>query len=337
VNAQELVTGSVIVEGHRDVYEALYYRGLGEENPIRDVVARRLIDCGIDVCVYAICGDSYSHTDNTGRFLETAYENVALFHSELQQARGAFKLVLGPEDLSPAPEPGVTRFLLHFEGSRALGGELAHLRNFHRLGLRSLQISWNLRNPLADGIWESRTGGGLTNFGVAVVKELDRLHMLIDLSHLPPRGFFDALDASERPVIISHSNATAVYKSPRTIDDNQIKAIAQRQGLVGILAIGRNVKAEGAAVDDLVRHLEHMVNLVGIDYVGLGLDFTKYDGPRTLKDHHHPKKALTPIKNFEEIEDLPKLVETLEKRGFHEPEIRKVLGENYLRVLRTVL
>ena len=337
MEARKFVESAVIVEGHRDIYEALYYRGLGQSNPIRDVVARRLIDCGIDLCVYAVCGDSYSHTDNTGRFVETAYENMDLLHAELQHANGAFRLVLGPEDLPLAPEPGITRFIAHFEGARALGGELAHLRNFYRLGLRSLQVSWNLRNDLADGIWEDRTGGGLTNFGVAVVKELNRLHMVVDLSHLPRKGFFDVLDASEGPVIISHSNATAVYKSPRTVEDDQIKAIAARNGLVGLLAIGRNVKAEGATVDDLVRHLEHMVNLVGVDYVGLGLDFTKYDGPRTLKDRHHPAKSLIPIRNLEEIEDLPQLVESLEKRGFHEPEIRKILGKNYLRVLRQVL
>jgi hypothetical protein len=84
VEARKFVESAVIVEGHRDIYEALYYRGLGQSNPIRDVVARRLIDCGIDLCVYAVCGDSYSHTDNTGRFVETAYENMDLLHAELQ-------------------------------------------------------------------------------------------------------------------------------------------------------------------------------------------------------------------------------------------------------------
>lgn len=334
---QEVVKTSVVVEGHRDIYEALYHRSLGETNPIRDVVARRLIQYGVDLSVYAVSGDSYSHTNNTGRFVETAYENLDVVRTELDEAKSSFRVVLSSEDLPVTPEPGVTRFLLHFEGGKPLGGELAHLRNFHRLGLRSLQLAWNLRNELGDGIWEERTQGGLTNFGVSVIKELNRLHMVIDLSHLTRRGFFDAIEASDGPVIISHSNASAVYKSRRTIEDDLIKAIAERRGLVGILAIGRNVKAEGATVEDLVDHLEYMVNLVGVDYIGLGLDFTKYDGPRTLKDRHHPKKELTPIKDFEEIEDLPKLVEALQRRGFKDGEIKKVLGENYLRVLREVL
>ncbi|MDP2602166.1 MAG: membrane dipeptidase [Deltaproteobacteria bacterium] len=337
MNGKEIIQRSVVVEGHRDIYEALYHQGLGEQNPIREVVARRLIQCGVDVCVYAVCGDSYSHTNNTGRYVETAYENLDLVRSEVERANDTLKLILTADDVPSAPEPGITRLLLHFEGALPLGGDLSHLRNFHRLGLRSLQLTWNLRNEIGDGIWEERTKGRLTNFGLAVIKDLNRLHMVIDLSHLTPEGFYDALEATEGPLIISHSNASAVYKSPRTIQDEQIKAIASRNGLVGILAIARNVKANGATLKDLVDHLEHMANLVGVDYIGLGLDFTKYDGPRTLKDRHHPNKQLVPIKDFEEIEDLPHLAEELQRRGFKNTEITKILGGNYVRVLRNVL
>ena len=236
-----------------------------------------------------------------------------------------------------APEPRITRLLLHFEGGKSLGGELFHLRNFHRLGLRSMQLTWNFRNELGDGVWEERTQGGLTHFGVAVVQEMNRLKMVIDLSHLTRRGFFDALEISRDPVIVSHSNASSVYKNSRTLDDDQIKAMAEQKGLVGILAIGRMIKAEGATVEDVVDHLGYMANLVGVDYVALGFDFTKYDGPRTLKDRHHPNKSLTPIKNLEEIEDIPKLVEALQNRGFRDDDIKKILGENYIRVLRAIL
>ena len=338
MDSREMVQKCVVVEGHRDVYELLHRRSIGEEAPLRAAIAPRLVRYGINVCVYAISGDSYAHSQNTGRYLGTTLENIDLFLEEMHKSEGMISLITTRSDVPERVQPGNISFLLHFEGGKPLGGELAHLRNFHRLGVRSLQLTWNRRNELGDGIWEERTEGGLTNFGVAVVKEMNRLNMVIDLSHLTRRGFFDALEASDGPVIISHSNATSVYKSPRTIEDDQIKAIAARKGLVGILAIGRNVKAQGATVEDLVDHLEYMVNLVGVDFVGLGCDFTKYDGPRPLEDRQDRRpKENPPIQNLEEVEDLPKLVEALQKRGFKDMEISKILGDNYLRVLREIL
>ncbi len=338
MNHKELLQKYVVVEGHRDVYELLYRRSIGEESPLRNSIAPRLIREGVNVCVYAISGDSYAHSQNTGRYLETAFENIDLFLDEQRKSQGMISLITTQSDLADQVKPGHISFLLHFEGGRPIGGELAHLRNFYRLGLRSLQLAWNRRNELGDGIWEERTKGGLTRFGVAVVKEMNRLNMVIDLSHLTRKGFFDALEASEGPVIVSHSNATSVYKSARTIEDDQIKAIATRGGLVGILAIGGHVASGGATVEDLVRHIEYMASLVGVDFVGLGFDFTKYDGPRPLEDRPDRRPRETPpIQDLAEVEDLPKLVESLQKRGFKETDISKILGENYLRVLKKIL
>jgi membrane dipeptidase len=338
MNARELLQNYVVVEGHRDVYELLYRRSLGEETPLRDAIAPRLIRDGINVCVYAICGDSYAHSQNTGRYLETAFDNIDLFLEEMPKSDGMISLIRTRSDVPDRVRPGNISFLLHFEGGKPLSGDLAHLRNFHRLGLRSLQLTWNRRNELGDGVWEERTRAGLTRFGVAAVKELNRLNMVIDLSHLTRKGFFDALEATDGPVIISHANANSVYKTARGLDDDQIKAIAARKGLVGILAIGRNVKAGGANVEDLADHLVYMADVAGIDFVGLGLDFTKYDGPRPLEDRPDRRPRETPpIQNLEEVEDLPNLVEVLQKRGFKEADIAKILGENYLRVLKDIL
>jgi membrane dipeptidase len=335
---KNLIQELAVVEGHRDVYELLYRRSMAEEAPLRNSIAPRLIREGLNICVYAISGDSYAHSQNTGRWLETAFENIDLFLREMQDSGGIISLIRTQSDLPDPIQPGKISFILHFEGGLPLAAELAHLRNFHRLGVRSLQPAWNRRNELGDGVWEERTHGGLTRFGVAAVKEMNRLNMLIDLSHLNRPGFFDALEASDGPIIVSHSSASSVYKSARAIDDDQIKAIAERNGLVGIMAIGRQYAAKDATLENVVDHLEYMVNLVGIDFVGLGLDFTKYDGPRPLQDRPDRRPRETPpIKDFEETEDLPKLSAALEKRGFTGKEISKILGENYLRVLRNVL
>jgi membrane dipeptidase len=338
VGPTELVEKCIVVEGHRDVYEFLYRRSLAEEAPLQNSLAPRLIRDGVNVCVFAICGDSYSHSQNTGRYVQTAYENIGLFLEEMENSGGRISVIKTGSDLPDRVKPGNISFLLHFEGGMPLGEELTHLHNFYRLGLRSLQLTWNRRNQLADGVWEERTKGGLTRFGVAVVREMNRLHMLLDLSHLTRAGFFDALEESEGPLIVTHSSAASVYKSARAIDDDQIKAVAARKGLVGLLTISSFFAAKGATVERFIDHIEYIANLVGIDFVGLGLDFTKYDGPRPLQDRPDRRPRETPpMRDLEEVEDLPKLVGALQKRGFKETDISKILGENYLRVLGEVL
>ena len=307
MDAKELLLKNVVVEGHRDVYEQIYRTTVGEKSPIRDAIAPRLIRDGINLTVYAISGDSYSHSQNTGRYLETALEQVDQFLEEAPRSEGMIQMVKTRGDLPAKVEPGVVKFLLHFEGCMPLRGSIQNLRNFYRLGLRSLQPVWNFRNELGDGVWENRTGGGLTNFGVEVIKEANRLGMIVDLSHMNREGFFQALDAATAPLLVSHANACGMLDNVRNLADDQIKAIANQGGLVGI------------------------------EHLALGMDFVKYDGPRTLKDRHHPLHKPDLVKGFEEIEDLPNLINGLQHHGYKDEEIAMILGGNYLRVLKTIL
>ncbi len=327
----------VVVEGHRDVYEQLYRTSVGEKSPIRDAIAPRLIRDGINVCVYAISGDSYSHSQNTGRYLETALDQIDQFLGEAPRSEGMIQMIKTRGDLPNMVEPGNVKFLLHFEGCMPLRGSIHNLRNFYRLGLRSLQPVWNFRNELGDGVWENRTGGGLTNFGVEVIKEANRLGMVVDLSHMNREGFFQSLEVATAPLIVSHANACGMLENPRNLADDQIKAIADQGGLVGILALPERVAKKDAALEDLLKHMDYIIKLVGIEHVALGMDFVKYDGPRTLKDRHHPLHKPELVKGFEEIEDLPKLIDGLRKHGYKEQEIALILGGNYLRVLKTIL
>ena len=337
MDAKELLQKHIVVEGHRDVYEQLYRASIGEPSPIRDAIAPRLIRDGINVCVYAISGDSYSHSQNTGRYLETALDQIDMFLQEAPRSEGMISMIKTRGDLPDKVEPGTVKFILHFEGGTPLQGSIHQLRNFYRLGLRSMQLTWNFRNELGDGVWENRTGGGLTNFGVEVIKEMNRLGMIVDLAHMNREGFFQALDAAQAPLIVSHANACGMLDNPRNLDDDQIKAIAQQGGLVGILALPERVAKKDAALDDLLKHMDYMIKLVGVEHLALGMDFVKYDGPRTLKDRHHPLHKPELVKGFEEIEDLPNLIDGLQKHGYKEEEIALILGGNYLRVLKTIL
>jgi len=337
MDGQELLKKHIVVEGHRDVYEQIYRKSVGEESPIRDAIAPRLIRDGINVCVYAIGGDSYSHSQNTGRYLETTLENIDMFLEEAPRSEGMISMIRTRSDLPDKVKPGQISFLLHFEGGMPLQGSIHQLRNFYRLGLRSMQLTWNFRNELGDGVWENRTKGGLTRFGVQVIKEMNRLGMVVDLAHMNREGFFQSLEVAEAPLIVSHANACGMLDNVRNLADDQIKAIADQKGLVGILALPERVSKKDATLDDLLKHLDYMVALAGIEHVALGLDFIKYDGPRTLKDQHHPLHERTYVKDFEEIEDLPKLLDGLIRRGYKEKDIALILGGNYLRVLKTIL
>lgn len=337
MDAREILEASLVVEGHRDVYEQLYRKSLGETSPLRDAIAPRMVQNGVNVCVYAISGDSYSHSENTGRYLETALENIDDFLEEAPRTEGMLSLITKSSDLPDKVRPGNVAFLLHFEGGKPLQGSLHQLRNFHRLGLRSMQLTWNFRNELGDGVWENRTGGGLTHFGVAVIKEMNRLGMVVDLAHINREGFFQALDVAQAPLIVSHANTCGLMDNIRNLDDDQIKAIGAQEGLIGVMALPPVVAREDATLEDVLKHLDYLVTLIGVEHVALGMDFIKYDGPRTLKDRHHPQREPKQVKDLEEIEDFPKLIQGLIDHGYHRHEIDAILGGNYIRVLKRIL
>jgi membrane dipeptidase len=327
---------AIIVEGHRDVFEML--RLANERKfPFLNVTLPRLKRANISTTFYAICGDSVTHVKGTYRFLNSALENIDLLRQEVSASQGKLKIVLHREDLPNAPSADVLDIVMSFEGGRPLEGRLENLRNFYCLGLRAMQITWNLRNELADGVKEERTGGGLTNFGEAVVKEMNRLGMVIDLAHISRAGWFDVLDLAEGPIFCSHSNCRKLHAHPRTIDDEQIKALAQTGGVLGINAIATMVSPTQPTLEKLVDHISHIADIAGVDHVGLGLDFVKDDGLLHPDDEIFSVGENKLIPDFENEDDLPNLTEALVKRGFREDDIVKILGGNILRMLRAVL
>lgn len=334
--AEKIHKESVIVEGHRDVFEQIRLNNQGIKHPVLNVTLPRLKRANISTTFYSICGDTLTHTKGTYRYLHAALENIDALRQEIEASKGQMKLILSRDDLPAAPTPDTVHFVLSFEGGRPLEGRLENLRNFYCLGLRSMQITWNLRNELADGVKEERTGGGLTHFGQAVVREMDRLGMLIDLAHISRAGWFDVLEVASGPVCCSHSNCKKIYHHFRTVDDEQIKALAQTGGVLGVNAIATMVGKE-PTLDKLVDHIAHIADLVGIDYVGLGLDFVKDDGPLYPEDEIFGVGENRLIPNFENEDDMINLTECLVKRGFRQDDIAKILGGNFLRVLRQVL
>ena len=180
----------------------------------------------------------------------------------------------------------------------------------------------SLRNQLADGVTDSRTGGGLSEFGVKVVEELNRLGVIIDVSHLSDTGFWDLIAVTTEPIIASHSNSRAVCGHARNLTDDQIRALADLGGVMGINFSPNFIHLTRADVASVVDHIDHIVKLVGVDYVGLGSDF---DGIRG-----------TP-KGLEDVSKMPNITLELVHRGYSEEEISKILGENHLRIFKDIV
>lgn len=212
--------------------------------------------------------------------------------------------------------------ILTVEGGEALLGNIRLLSVLYRFGVRSLCLTWNNRNEIADGVDETKTGGGLTSFGRDVVKEMNRLGMLIDVSHLSERGFWDVLELSEAPIIASHSNCKAVWDHPRNLTDDQIRGIAQKGGIVGINFVAELVGPPGCGLEYLYRHIDHISSLVGDDYLGFGSDF---DGTERL------------VRGVKDVNSFQEIIAMLIKNGYSEATLRKICSDNCVRLLRQVL
>lgn len=212
--------------------------------------------------------------------------------------------------------------ILSIEGGEALNGELSALRMFYKLGVRSLCLTWNHRNEIADGQAEDIAGGGLTNFGRAVVAEMNSLGMLVDVSHISERGFWDVLESTVSPIIASHSNARALCNHKRNLTDDQIFALVKNKGVMGINFYPPFLtKSKTAALTDIINHIEHIVGLVGCDNIGIGADF---DGINT-----------TPV-DICGVQDIEKVLNELAILNYSDSDIKKIAGENFLRVMKTV-
>jgi membrane dipeptidase len=266
--------------------------------------------------------------------LDLALRMIDALYQQLEAHGDQLVLATKAQDIERAKAEGKVAAILGLEGGEPLGEDqrrekqwdqplLDRLRIFHRLGVRNIGLTWSLRNALADGVFETQTGGGLSNYGRAVVKEMNRLGIVVDIAHLAPAGVRDVLELSEAPIIASHTNARAVCDNPRNLTDEQLEGLARNGGVVGVTFVPVFVDPEQATLDRLLDHVDHIVRVAGVDHVGLGSDFDGYGGNKQMPE-------------IRDAADLPAITAGLLARGYSETDVRKFLGGNYLRVFRQV-
>jgi len=243
--------------------------------------------------------------------------------SQFDSYSGHIALCRNYDEILGALNSGRIAALISIENGGAFQGELSALRNFYRLGVRSVCLTWNYRNEIADGIKETSTGGGLTEFGRQVVCEMNRLGMLIDVSHISEKGFRDVVELSEDPVIASHSNAKRICNHIRNLNDEQILAIKENGGVIGINFCPEFLNETGkASSEDIIKHIEYISALAGPEHVGFGADF---DGIEATPDD---------IRNAGEI---LRVIDKLLALNYRESDVEAIAGGNFLRVVKEVL
>ncbi len=321
MDARTLHFTAPVFDAHVDtVLDLARGRSLRARSETGHVDLPRLRDGGVRFQVFALYIEPQYKPD---RALARVLELWDTLTRALADAADQIVLCRAPADLDAALASGRIGAVLSIEGGEAVGTDLALLRAVHALGVRALGLTWNQRNAIADGAGEQRAQGGLTEFGHTVVAEMNRLGMVVDVSHLCERSFWDVLEASRQPVVASHSNARALCDHVRNLTDEQIRALASAGGVMGMNFFSTFVDADPDRAD-VVRvcdHVEHIAGLVGPAHVGLGSDF---DGI-----------SRTPA-GLEDCSRMPAVTEELLRRGFREDDVRAILGANFLRVFRTV-
>ncbi|RMC29816.1 dipeptidase [Paracoccus alkanivorans] len=281
-----------------------------------------------------------------------AVRNIGQWYKLIRE-RDDLMLIKTAADIRTAKVSGKTGIILHFQGTGPIEDSLDLIDAFRGMGVGVMQLAYNIKNRVGDGC-EERTDSGLSRFGLQVIERMNKAKMIIDCSHTGQQTTYDAIEHSSAPVIISHANARAVHDSPRNLPDELIKAIGANGGTIGIVGFPGFVSGDKRpTIDQFIDHMAYMADMIGIDRVTLGIDY--YTGQDPYIDveaakaaynariadntwspkayppppHHYPAGIETPA-------TMPALTEALLRRGFTEEDIRKVYGENLIRMYETV-
>lgn len=328
-----------VLDAHFDMPMEILERSLRDEKDIfRRYHRQNLRRGGIDCLVGALYVNSIWLPEMG---LRCALDQISALMAEVESCPEDLAICRTMAEVDGAKREGKIALLLSLEGADPLGNDLRLLPIFHALGVRGLGLAWSRRNYAADGCWfhPRREGrkGGLTDFGVALVEEATRLGMWIDVSHLNDEGFWDVMELVKGPLIASHSNARALVPGMmRNLTDDQIRAIAERGGVIGLNALDAFIGGGGDGrrllPDDLARHADHIARLVGIEHVGIGFDLC--DG---LPSFHSMPDGFPTYDVIENHGETGRFLQALESRGYSREQVALVAGGNFARVFRQIL
>jgi membrane dipeptidase len=302
---------------------------------------QELVSAGITACNWTVA----SHRDDT----LTAMNKVTQFYWLLEQFSQHTLLVEDSTDIDRAKKEGKLGIILGFQGASPLGHNVQLIRIFRRLGVRIIQLTYNEGNAYAAGCTEP-SDSGLTSLGIQAVQEMNRLGVVLDLSHVGQRSSLEAIEVSDDPVIFSHSNSFALQPNPRNISDEQMRACAAKMGVIGLSTfsafVGDTMEGRRSTLDEYFRQMDYVIDLVGPEHVAVGTDILldPTDGVwwRAVTGRLYPEvsQGMTyethNIAGFMHQIDFPAVAQAMLDHGYDEETVRKIIGGNWQRVFRQV-
>lgn len=307
---------TIIIDGHEDISYQVLKKNLdfgNDRRSLTQVSLPHLQNASVNLVFGAIFLENKEDLPSVKEHLKI-YKNLAKKYN--------FKIIKNSKEIEKIRPQKDLGFIIHLEGAEPIRNE-RDLENLYKANLRSISLTWKNKNHLAGG---NLSSSGLTFFGKKILNLAQKLKMIIDLAHLNKKSFYQVLQNTKGPVIVSHSNCEELcnYKN-RNLDSCQIKAIAKRNGVIGINVYNKMLSSNSrATIKTVCDHIDYIKNLVGIDYVGLGSDFAGIKTKRT------PNK-------FSNIGELKNLTRELINRNYKNEEIQKILGLNFLRVIKKIL
>jgi membrane dipeptidase len=329
-----------IADGHNDLLMELAYRK-DEANPFAAHWLPKLRAGGVGLQLCAL----YPTFDLTPEAaLRTTLEQVAAWHRAGRENPDDVMLVRTEADLDEVEAGAGIGLVLSLEGAEPFGLDPGMADIYWELGVRLVGLTWNRRNAFADGAAEAPTGG-LSSLGRELVDRLVALGVAIDLAHVSERTFDEVLERiTDTPVLVSHAGCRALLDTPRNVTDERLRAVADRGGVLGVMALPLVIDPDEPTIDRLIDHLDHAVSVMGVEGVALGGDFVRQLA-RSGAVYGEVTHGLIPpggafdsaIDELEGPEDYPNLVAALERRGYRGDDLERILWRNLVRVLRRAL
>jgi len=362
--ARKLHFSSIVIDTHDDTTQRFFSKDydLGKRNPTGHVDIPRMQEGGMNGIFFSIWIDGKIMGPPA---VEKALDQMDAVHENVKKNSNAMVFARTAEEVRRAHAQGKIAALMGVEGGHMIGNDIRMVRIFADLGVRYMTLSHFYNTEWSDSSTDKPAHNGLTDFGKDVVREMNRQGIMVDISHVSDKTFYDALEISKAPLIASHSSCRALCNHVRDMSDDMIKALAAKGGVIQInyeksfidqtykdaydketggvvahfaeltkdcnndedciskkmAALEEKLTAEGklphVGWERIIDHIDHAVKLVGADHVGLGSDFDGADMPEGMED----------------CSKLPKITEALLRKGYSEADIRKILGENTLRVM----
>ena len=271
-------------------------------------------------------------------------DNIALMKQQIREHAEILTLVRTTADIERAKRENKTGVILGFQNAHAFEDNLGYIEAFADMGVRVVQLCYNTQNLVGTGCYER--DGGLSDFGREVITEMNRVGIMVDLSHVGGNTSSEAIAFSKKPVCYSHCLPSGLKEHPRNMSDAQLKEIADAGGFVGVTMFAPFLKRGiDATVEDYIEAIDYVVNLIGEDAVGIGTDFTQGYSVDFFDWLTHDKGRYRRLTNFGKvvnpegirtIGEFPNLTAAMERAGWSETRIRKIMGENWVRVFGEV-